>query len=136
LYVCLVIYPYSYIGLQFSFFVLFLFLFQLMYSFAFLIGMLFGGLQPGALHRTNSVLHSPHFSDKLLFSLFSIFTFKRLRSLHVTLRYQVINITAVNKTPFFNNNLLVVYKLGYMFRPQFLVIIRPYMNYMNCGRNM
>jgi hypothetical protein len=43
-------------------------------------------------------------------------------------KYQVINITAVNTTLFFNNNLYVVYKLGYMFRPQFLVIIRPYMN--------
>jgi hypothetical protein len=33
------------------------------------------------------------------------------------LKLQVINITAVNTTLFFNNNLFVVYKLGYMFRP-------------------
>jgi hypothetical protein len=43
------------------------------------------------------------------------------------MKYQVINIITVNTTLFFNN-LFVVYKLGYMFRPQFLVIIRPYMN--------
>jgi hypothetical protein len=43
------------------------------------------------------------------------------------MKYQVINIIAVNTTLFFNN-LFVVYKLGYMFRPQFLVIIKLYMN--------